>query len=77
MHGLRQQYGLLVAAKSPEGQGRYIELRPGDVIHAVNTLPVSTVDALRESIDAMKRGAAVVLQVERGGVFRYVVFEIE
>ena len=77
MHGLRQQYGLIVAAKSPEGQGRYIELRPGDVIHAVNTLPVSTVDALRESIDGMKRGAAVVLQVERGGVFRYVAFEIE
>jgi serine protease Do len=77
MHGLRQQYGLIVAAKSPEGQGRYIELRPGDVIHAVNTLPVSTVDALRESIDAMKRGAAVVLQVERSGVFRYVAFEIE
>ena len=77
VEGLRQQYGLIVAAKSPQGQGRYIDLRPGDVIHAVNTLPVSTVNALRESIDGMKSGAAVVLQIERSGVFRYVAFEIE
>jgi serine protease Do len=77
LKGLRQEYGLLIAAKSPQGQGRYVDLRPGDVIHAVNTLPVSTVDALRTSIDGMKPGAAVVLQVERDAVFRYVAFEIE
>jgi len=77
VEGLRQQYGLIVAAKSPQGQGRYIDLRPGDVIHAINTLPVSTVDALRQSIDGMKSGAAVVLQIERSSVFRYVAFEIE
>ncbi len=77
VEGLRQQYGLIVAAKSTEGQGHYLDLRTGDVIHAVNTLPVSTVDALRQSIDGMKRGAAVVLEVERDGVYHYIAFEIE
>jgi len=30
---LRQPDGLIVAAKSPDGQGRYIDLKSGDVIH--------------------------------------------
>ena len=39
---LRQPDGLIVAAKSPEGQGRYIDLQVGDVIHTLNNQPVGS-----------------------------------
>jgi S1-C subfamily serine protease len=39
--GLRRQYGLIVAAKSPGGQAQFIDLQPGDIIDQVNTLPVA------------------------------------
>jgi serine protease Do len=38
---LRSPYGLIVAAKSPDGQAQFIDLQPGDVIHAINNLPVA------------------------------------
>jgi hypothetical protein len=36
VEGLRLAKGVVVAAKSMQGQGRYIELQQGDVIHALN-----------------------------------------
>jgi len=38
---------------------------------------VSDLPALRKAIDAVKKGEAVVLQVERRGVLRYVAFVVE
>lgn len=74
---LRIPTGLMVAAKSAEGPGRALDLRPGDVIHAVNQNPAATVNGLRVFIDAMRPGDAVVLDVERDGRLFYVTFEIE
>jgi serine protease Do len=74
---LRQPAGLIVAAKSPEGQGRYIDLQSGDVIHAVNNIPVTTLDAFRARLAALNPGAPVVLLIEREGAFRYLAFEIQ
>jgi S1-C subfamily serine protease len=39
--GKRYAYGLVVAAKSPEGQAQFLDLQPGDIIVAANTLPVA------------------------------------
>jgi serine protease Do len=74
---LRQPDGLIVAAKSPEGQGRYIDLQTGDVIHTLNNQPVGSLETFRTVIDGLKTAEAVALLVERSGTFRYVAFEIE
>lgn len=74
---LRIATGLIVAAKSAEGAGRMLDLRPGDVIHAVNQNPAVTVSGLRVFLDAMRPGDAVVLDVERDGRLFYVTLEIE
>lgn len=69
--------GVAVAAKSMQGQGRYIELQQGDIIHALNDIPVESLNVFRSTIDALKPGAAVVLLVERDAIFRFVAFEME
>jgi serine protease Do len=75
--GLRRQYGLIVAAKSPGGQAQFIDLQPGDIIEAVNTVPVALIDTLKSSLDEMKPGDPVVLQIERNGQFQYLAFELD
>jgi serine protease Do len=77
MPELRRQYGLIVAAKAPEGQIQFIDLRPGDIIHAVNNRPIALLDAFRAMIGEYQHGAPVALQIERDGRFQYVAFEIE
>jgi serine protease Do len=74
---LRQPDGLIVAAKSPDGQGRYIDLKSGDVIHTLNDQPVGSLETFRAIIAGLKIGEPVALLVERNGVFRYIAFEIE
>ena len=54
-----------------------VDLRPGDVIYAINNEPTSTVAALSAALSQMKSGDAVVLQVEREGTLMYVAFEME
>jgi S1-C subfamily serine protease len=66
---LRGLYGLIVAAKSPDGQAQFIDLQPGDVIHAINNLPVAFLAVFQKTIDEFHRGDAVVLQIERDGSF--------
>lgn len=75
--GLRRQYGLIVAAKSPEGQSQFIDLQPGDIIDAVNTFPVPFLDTLRSALNDMKPGDPVVLQILRDGRFQYLAFELD
>jgi serine protease Do len=62
----RKPYGVIVAARSgqPEysGQGG---LKLGDVIYSVNGTPIATLDALRNSLHALKPTDPLVLQVER------------
>ncbi len=74
---LRGLYGLIVAAKSPDGQAQFIDLQPGDIIHAINNLPVAFLAVFQKMIDEFHRGDAVVLQIERDGRFQFVAFEIE
>jgi serine protease Do len=77
MPDLRGLYGLIIAAKSPDGQAQFIDLQPGDVIHAINNLPVAWLAVFQKMIDEFHRGDAVVLQIERDGRFQFVAFEIE
>jgi serine protease Do len=75
--GLRREYGLMVAAKSPGGQSQFIDLQPGDIIDAVNTYPVAFLDSLRSALADMKPGDPVVLQIQRDGRFQYLAFELD
>jgi serine protease Do len=74
---LRQKDGLIVGAKSPDGQGRYIDIEVGDVIHAMNGQPVGSLQTFRTVIDGLKTGEPVVLTVERSETLRFIAFEIE
>jgi serine protease Do len=75
--GLQRQYGLIVAAKSPGGQAQFIDLQPGDIINEVNTLPVAFIETLQSSLDELKPGDPVVLQIERNGRSQYLAFELD
>jgi serine protease Do len=63
----------LTAAPDTQGSG----LKPGDLIHSFNGTPVITIEALRSSVEAMKPGSPVVMQVERDGSLEFVAFEWE
>jgi serine protease Do len=52
-------------------------LQTGDVIHALNTAPITSIDALRAATLTLKTGDAVVLQVERSDGLTYLSFEME
>ena len=77
MPDLRHPYGLIVVAKSPEGQAQFIDLQPGDIIHAINDLTIATLTAFQNAVQELKPGDAVVLQVERDQRLQYVAFEME
>lgn len=74
---LRRSYGIIVAAKAAQGQAQFVDLQPGDIIHAVNNVPIALVSAFQEMINGFQRGDAVVLQIERDGRFQYIAFEME
>jgi S1-C subfamily serine protease len=64
-------------ARSSESQSTFLDFKPGDVIHELNDLPITSLDLFRERINQFHRGDAVALQIERHGVLRYTAFEIE
>jgi serine protease Do len=69
--------GVVVIAARTVQRRFGVDLNAGDVIHAVNLDDVSTVDQLRTSLDKLKSGDPVVLQVERDGRMIYVGFEMD
>jgi S1-C subfamily serine protease len=54
-----------------------VDLRPGDVIYALNGEMTATVRSLQSALAQMKPGDPVVLEVERDEQLRYVAFELE
>jgi S1-C subfamily serine protease len=52
-------------------------LQPRDVIRGVNTSGVTTLQGLREAVRALPAGAAVTLQIQRGGRLMFVAFTRE
>jgi serine protease Do len=74
---LRHDYGVVVAARSANAPYTGAGLEVGDVIYEINKTPAVTVAALRATLDKLKSGDPVVLQVERRGKLRYVTIELE
>jgi serine protease Do len=74
---LRRRYGLIVAAKAPSGPAQLVDLQSNDVIQAINNQTVTDLAIFRKTIDALKPGTAVVLQIERNQRLQYVAFNIQ
>jgi S1-C subfamily serine protease len=74
---LRHDYGLVVAARTASPPYSGAELETGDVIYEMNNAPTLSIKGLREALDMLKMGDAVVLQVERGGHLMYLALELE
>jgi S1-C subfamily serine protease len=68
----------VVAATStdlvPNAEG---QLKPGDLVHALNGAAIKTIGELRAAVDRLKIGDAAVVQVERDGELLYVAMRIE
>ena len=78
LHHLRKQYGVIVAAKSAGASySGSDELRAGDVIYSVNSLPVFSVDGLRQAIDDLDPVDPLIVQVERDGRLTYLALTLE
>jgi serine protease Do len=73
---LRISSGVLVAAREQETAATPVPLVVGDVIHAVNTFAVRSLDGLRVLLDGIKTGSEVVLQVERSGQLMFITFQM-
>jgi S1-C subfamily serine protease len=75
--GMRISSGVLVAAREQETPGSSGgQLVAGDVIHAVNSFAVRSLDGLRVIVDAIKAGTEVVLQIERDGRLMFITFQV-
>ncbi|MGA8212646.1 MAG: trypsin-like peptidase domain-containing protein [Candidatus Sulfotelmatobacter sp.] len=81
---IRNQIGTLRIASGVVVLGRAADLilpdtglQTGDVIHAFNTTPITSMDALRAAVLTLKTGDPVVLQVERSDGLTYLSFEME
>jgi serine protease Do len=74
---LRHEYGIVVAARSPNPPYSGGALQVGDVIYEFDRTPIVTVKALRASLDTLKSGDSAVLQIERNEKLMYITIELE
>jgi serine protease Do len=74
---LRIPSGVVVLGRAADLITPDTGLQTGDVIHALNTVPITSMDALRSAVLALKTGDPVVLQVERTDGLSYLGFEME
>ena len=72
---LRIPTGVIVAARTL-GAEEEIPLQTGDVIHALNGTPITSLAGLREALNKLKAGDAVALLVERDGQLIFVPFSL-
>jgi serine protease Do len=74
---LRIPSGVLVVGRAADLITPDTGLQAGDIIHQLNTTPIDSMKTLRATIDTLKSGDPVVLQIERDGGLMYVSFEVE
>jgi serine protease Do len=74
---LRNPSGVVVVARVASFLSSATGLETGDVIHSVNQIPIDSLISLRKALNQIKPREPVVLQVERGGGFQWLAFEME
>jgi serine protease Do len=77
VHADDSDSGIVVIAQA--GGPRTVDtgLQPGDLIFAIGHRPVHSVSQLQDVLGTIKSGDPVVLQIERGGKFQYLAFEMD
>ena len=68
--------GVLVVALSPDPRAVTGELRVGDLIHALNDVPMVMVEDLKGALSKLQPGAPGVLTLERQGKMLFLTFEM-
>src|ERR1700683_2544801 len=74
---LRLPGGVVVLGRAADLITPDTGLETGDVIHALNTTPITSMDTLRAAVLSLKSGDPAVLQVERSDGLSYLSFEME
>jgi len=74
---LRNPSGVVVVARVADVMSSATGLETGDVIHSVNQTSIDSLSSLRAALNQIKPHDPVVLQVERGGGFQWLAFEME
>lgn len=74
---LRIPSGVVVLGRAADLILQDTGLQTGDVIHALNTTAIASMEALRAAVANLKTGDPVVIQVERSDGLTYLSFEME
>ena len=74
---LRFPEGVLIAARSGGFPGNEDDLRPGDVVYAVDGVSVRGLAELRQAVSRPGPGESLVFHVERSGQLQYIVVDLE
>jgi len=74
---MRSASGVIVVGKNESAPSLETDIDVGDVIQAVNGMTIKGVNELRAQLAHLKPGDAVVLRVERQGMYQFVPFEME
>lgn len=77
MGTLRDPTGVVVVARVADFMSSATGLETGDVIHSVNQVAIDSLPSLRAALSQIKPHESVVLQVERGGGFQWLAFDME
>ena len=68
---------VVVIAQGAASNGVDTGVQSGDIIRAINRSPLTSVPQLQATIDQLKAGDPVVLQIERGGQLEFLAFEMD
>jgi serine protease Do len=74
---MRKSSGVVVVARVADFLSSATGLETGDIIHSVNQTEIDSLSSLRAALRQIKPHDPVVLQVERGGGFQWLAFEME
>jgi serine protease Do len=74
---LRGNEGVLIAARSGGRPGGEDDLRPGDIVYAVNGISVRGLAEFRSAVQRPAPGESLVFHLERSGQLLYVEVELE
>ncbi len=74
---LRDPSGVVVVARVADFLSSATGLETGDVIHSVNQTSIDSLSSIRAALRQINPHDPVVLQIERGGGFQWLAFEME
>ena len=75
--GQRESGGLLVVARTFGAAVDEVNLKTGDILYYANATKLNSIADLKNFVQGLKSGDAVVLQVERSGLLNFLAFRYE